>query len=445
MVCRRMLILVVFVCAGVARAETPIPATPAGHVLGAWLEAFNSGDRSKIDGFLKSYAPKVALAALTSAQFRGQSGGVNLVAIARSERYAVSFRLQERSQPTFLIGKLDVTALKSPTILNFTLRAVPQGAEFEDIKLDVAVRKQVIDDVVANLNQFYVYPALAQKMADGLRVHEEKGDYNAITDGDEFASLLTKNLLDVSHDKHLAVFYNPYKFNADPVPPTFDQIMEDRRTMGRDCGFRKLEILPNNIGYLKVDFFADPMACGRTAAAAISFLANTDAVIFDLRENSGGDPRMVAMMCTYLFDQPVHLNNFYDRIENKTTEYWTLRYVPGIRLGRKPAYVLTSGRTFSGAEEFAYDLRNLRRVTVVGETTAGGSHPVGPHRAGDHFTIYVPNARSINPITKTDWEGTGVTPDVAVSADDALDAAERLAAERIQQSPSRETSAARTN
>jgi len=280
-------------------------------------------------------------------------------------------------------------------------------------------------------------------MADNLRAHESKGDYNAIADGDELASRLAAHLLEVSHDKHLAVFYNPYKFTAEPPPITFDQMEEDRKAMSRDCGIRKLEILPNNIGYMKFDFFPDPMACGKTAAAAITFLANTDAVIFDVRDNSGGDPRMVAMVCTYFFERPVHLNDYYDRMDNKTGEYWTQRFVPGVRLGQKPAYVLTSSRTFSGAEEFAYDLKSLKRVTVIGETTAGGSHPVSPHKAGDHFVVLVPNARTISPVTGTDWEGRGVSPDVPVNADEALPTAERLAAEKIQQDALRNAATAK--
>lgn len=445
MSCRLMCVVVFLVSTGAGSAEPAIPSTPAGHVLAAWLEAFNNGDRAKIEVFLKSYAPRLEQVEFTSAQFRGQSGGVSLVAITRSERYSIAFRIQEKSQPTILIGKMAVTTAKSPTIEKFTLRAVPEGAVFEDIKLDSALRSQVIGDVIQNLDQFYIYSETSKKMAESLRAHESQGDYNAITDGDEFAALLTAHLLAVSHDKHLAVFYNPFKFTVEPPSMTFDQMTEERKVMARDCGIRKVEILPNNVGYMKFDFFADPMACGKTAAAAITFLANTDAVIFDLRDNSGGDPRMVALMCSYFFDQPVHLNDFYDRSDNKTSEYWTLRFVPGIRLGRKPAYVLTSGRTFSGGEEFAYDLKNLRRVTVVGEATAGGSHPVSPLKAGDHFTIFVPNGRSISPVTRTDWEGTGVKPDVAVNAEDALETAERLAAERIQRDANHDTSAARAN
>jgi hypothetical protein len=445
MVRRLSLILLGLACAAGSVAQDKIPDTPAGHALQAWLDAFNSGDRARMDDFLKSYAPKLTDSAVTSAQFRGQSGGLNLVSITRSERLTVVFRVQEKSQPAILAGKIEVTAVESPTIYNFSLRAVPPGAIPEDITLDAALRKQVIDDIINNLTTFYVYPEGAQRMADGLHEHEKHGDYNSSADGDDFASLLTTHLVELSHDKHLRVFYNPYKLTADLPAPSPDQIIQNRKALARDCGFRKLEILPNNIGYVKFDFFPDPMACGRIAASAIYFLSNTDAVIFDLRDNTGGDPRMVAMMCTYLFDRPTHLNDFYDRKDNTTTEYWTLRYVPGVRIGRKPAYVLTSPRTFSGAEEFAYDLKNLKRATIVGETTAGGSHPISPHRAGDHFIVYVPGARSINPVTNTDWEGTGVTPDVAVKAEDALDTAVKLAAVKIQQNSSGDSNNARAN
>jgi hypothetical protein len=429
------LILVIGAWTGSALGQAAIPNTPAGHVLTAWVDAFNSGDRARIDGFLKDYAPKFVEGAFASAQFRGQSGGVNVVSITHSERLSIDFRIEEKAQPTIILGKIAVKEpANAPTIENFNLRVMPKDAVLEDITLDEASRRQTIEDVIGDLNQFYVYSAMAQQMADSLRAHEDKGDYNKVTNGDAFASLLTKHLLDVSHDKHIAVFYNPFKLSTDPHPVNFDEMNANRKAMARDCGFRKLEILPNNIGYMKVDFFADTVACGLTVASAMSFLANVDAVIFDLRENSGGDPRMVAMMSTYLFDRPVHLSDYYDRRDGQTTEFWTQRYVPGFRLGNKPAYVLTSARTFSGAEQFAYDLKNLKRITVVGETTAGGSHPVSPYRAGDHFTIYVPNARSINLVTKTDWEGTGVTPDVPVKADDALEAAKKLAAQRIQQS-----------
>jgi C-terminal processing protease CtpA/Prc len=199
-----------------------------------------------------------------------------------------------------------------------------------------------------------------------------------------------------------------------------------------NCAFDKAEILFGNIGYVKFDGFMDPSVCAPTVTAALSFVANADALIFDLRENGGGDPAMVAFIASYLFDGRTHLNDLYNRKENSTEQYWTLAYVPGERMPKQPVYVLTSKRTFSGAEEFAYDLQTQKRATLVGETTGGGAHPVAGHTVADYFMVGVPFAKAVNPVTKTNWEGTGVEPDVKVSAAVALTTAEKLAAEKIQ-------------
>jgi C-terminal processing protease CtpA/Prc len=214
-------------------------------------------------------------------------------------------------------------------------------------------------------------------------------------------------------------------------PPDADAVAQYRKEMERmNCGFVKVEILPGNVGYLKFDMFADPDVCGPTAVAAMNFLAHVDAIIFDLRENGGGDPEMIALLSTYLFSEPTHLNDLWERKDDTTHQHWTLPYVPGTRLDGKPVYVLTSSQTFSGAEEFSYNLKNLKRATIIGETTGGGAHPVAGHRIDDHFMIGVPFARAINPISKTNWEGTGVEPDIKVPATDALTTAQKLAAEK---------------
>jgi C-terminal processing protease CtpA/Prc len=167
--------------------------------------------------------------------------------------------------------------------------------------------------------------------------------------------------------------------------------------------------------------------------AAMNFLANTDALIIDLRRNGGGDPAMVALISSYLFDaQPVHLNDLYFRPDDSTRQWWTLPYVPGKRYGaKKEVYVLTSKRTFSAAEEFTYNLKCLKRAKIVGETTGGGAHPGGGRRINEHFAIWVPSGRAINPITKTNWEGTGVTPDVDVPQDQSLKVAHNAAMNSI--------------
>jgi len=166
-----------------------------------------------------------------------------------------------------------------------------------------------------------------------------------------------------------------------------------------------------------------------TVAAAMNFVNNTDALIIDMRSNGGGNPAMVALVCSYLFGaEPVHLNDLYWREGDSTHQWWTLPYVPGKRYGdKRPVYLLTAKRTFSAAEEFTYNLKNLKRATIIGETTGGGAHPGGVFRINEHFGMFVPTGRAISPITKTNWEGTGVTPDISVPADQALLVARSMA------------------
>jgi C-terminal processing protease CtpA/Prc len=215
--------------------------------------------------------------------------------------------------------------------------------------------------------------------------------------------------------------------------PTAEDLVRFHQQMERNnCAFDKVEILPNNIGYIKFDGFMDADFCGPTVVAAMGFVVHTDALIFDLRQNGGGQPAMVTMIASYLFDKPTHLIDIYNRKEDKTQQNWTLSYLPGKRMPTVPVYVLTAKRTFSGAEEFAFDLQKQKRAVIVGETTGGGAHPVSGHLVADYFMVGVPFAKSLDPVTKTNWEGTGVEPDVKVAADDALTTAQKLAVEKIQ-------------
>jgi hypothetical protein len=416
-----------------AFAQTNIPDTPAGQTLSAWLDAINGGDDARIATYIKTHDP--GSSADFFHNFRSQTGGFNLLAIESSEPLHIRFRVQEKASTTQAVGNILLDPAEPHLVKQFGLRAIPPGGKVENVTLDGPARHGVIDGISALLEEFYIYTEGAQKMTDGLRAHLKAGDYDKITDGDAFASQLTTDLVEVSHDHHLRVTFSPVKLPPDSdgqQGPTSEQLAAMSKQMMRDnCGFRKAEYLPGNIGYLKLDFFGDPDVCGPTLVAAMNFLANADAIIFDLRENVGGDPRMVALVCTYLFDKSTHLNDLYFRKENETTQYWTLSYVPGPRMPKIPAFVLTSLRTFSGGEEFTNDLKTQKRATIVGEATGGGAHPVAVHRVDDHFMIGVPDSRPINPITKTDWEGTGVTPDVAVDADSALETAQKLAADRI--------------
>ena len=326
---------------------------------------------------------------------------------------------------------MELNPTEPPTVSAFGLRAIPKGASLADFKIDATERAKAIDGAVAQLNEFYVYPDVAKRMEAAVRAHQQHGDYDSITDGERLATKLMADLREISQDKHLTVGFSPAPLPAMPPGPNPAAAARYRKQMERaNCGFEKVDVLAGNVGYLKFNFFADPEVCGPTASAAMNFLGNVDALIVDLRENGGGDPKMVALICSYLFDKPTYLNDLWDRKSDATIQYWTLPYVPGKRLADTPVYVLTAKRSFSGAEEFTYDLKNLKRATIVGETTGGGAHPVSGHRIDEHFMIGVPGARAINPISKTDWEGVGVEPDVKVPAADALSTALKLVAEK---------------
>jgi hypothetical protein len=428
MLCRLFALLVVGVGCGLA--QVTVPDTPAGHTLQAWLAAFNSGDRDKIETYVKAVDQSQSVDGMIS--FRNQTGGFELLSIESSEPLHIRVRVKEKGGPTIALGNLLVKDGQPPTVATFALRALPPGAVLENVTMDAAKRKQVIDGLNIDLKEYYVEPAAAQQMADALKVHQTKGDYDAISDGDAFATRLTHDMQEVSHDRHLRMDFSPFKMPPRTEPTPEDEARFHQQMEHDNCAFEKVEILPNNIGYVKFNGFMDASFCGPTVVAAMEFVAHTDAIIFDLRQNGGGQPAMVTLIASYLFDQPTHLIDIYNRKEDSTTQNWTLSYLPGARLTKQPVFVLTSKRTFSGAEEFAFDLKNKKRATIVGETTGGGAHPVSGYTVADYFMVGVPSAKSLDPVTKTNWEGTGVEPDVKVPAADALATAEKLAMEKIQ-------------
>lgn len=309
------------------------------------------------------------------------------------------------------------------------------GAAMEDRKIDARGQSEAIDSIAVELNRTYVFPDVAKKMVKLMRDQYKRKAYAPITSTREFAQKLTEDLQSVSHDRHLSIDYLTDQelslMTGDGSGRTADEeaLRQERRS---NFGFREIRMLPGNVGYLRFDGFSNANEAGTTAVAAMNFLANADAVIFDLRQNGGGSPKMIQLLCNYLFDRPVHLNDFYIRRSDSTEQFWTQPQVTGRRMSTADVFVLTSRRTFSAAEEFTYDLKNLKRATVVGDTTGGGAHPVDSfYWANVHLSATIPFGRAINPITKTNWEGTGVAPDIIVESASALDAAHREALKKI--------------
>lgn len=304
--------------------------------------------------------------------------------------------------------------------------------QFPDKTLDAAARAQIIAELLKSVNQSYVFLETAQQMEIDIRRRLQNKEYDQLTSAKEFARKLTEDLQSVSKDKHLRV-----SFSFQPIPlaeKTGTQTDEEKAAnlffQNRfNSGFERVERLDGNIGYIDLRHFYDPALGAETVASAMNLVANTDALIIDLRQNGGGDPEMIPLICSYLFgERAVRLSDIYYRQTNKTFEYWTKPNVPGKKYGdAKPLFILTSGYTFSGAEAFAYDLKNLKRAIVIGETTRGGANPGETFRLTENFAVFIPTGRAISPITKTNWEGTGVAPDIAVPKEQALKTAYILA------------------
>ena len=306
-----------------------------------------------------------------------------------------------------------------------------QPASQPDRTVDAAIRSAVIDTLLKELNDSYVFAETAKKMEGDIRARVAANEYAAVTSARGFAEKLTADLQSVSKDKHLRVrfSYDVLPTRKDRREPTEAEVEQSRYFNRRvNFGFEKVERLNGNIGYIDLRGFNDHEAGAETVAAAMTFLQNTEALIFDLRQNGGGSPAMIALISSYLFaDKPVHLNDLYWRKDNKTDEFWTKPDSAKIKFTNKDIYVLTSNYTFSGAEEFSYNLKNLKRATIIGETTGGGAHPGGMVRLADHFGVFIPVGRAINPISKTNWEGTGVEPDIKVPKEQALKTAYLMA------------------
>ena len=295
--------------------------------------------------------------------------------------------------------------------------------------IDADLRDEILDELATQLLDNYVFPDKADEMVAAIEASREAGEYEPISSGPDLARKLTEDLRAICHDLHLAIRYNDPAAPG-PSDPT-DPVRRGPPPTWNNYGFVKAERLPGNIGYLRFDQFSGAAEALETASAAMNFLADSDALLIDLRYNGGGDPGLVAWVSSYLFgDEPVHLNSLYFRPADETEEFWTNPDVPGRKRPDRDVYVLTSHYTFSAAEEFTYNLKCRERATIVGETTGGGAHPVNSFLLNERFTAIIPVGRAINPITKTNWEGTGIAPHRDVPANEALLNAHLMALKR---------------
>ncbi|MBN2172788.1 MAG: S41 family peptidase [Bacteroidales bacterium] len=306
----------------------------------------------------------------------------------------------------------------------------------ESHTLTQSEKQQVVDSIAKFMREKYVFPDKGNEMGELVLNNFKAGSYDGISDPRKFADVLSEDLLTINNDRHIGVRYMPERIALMKKSETDEnnkelEELEKREREFSNFNFKEIDILPGNVGYLKFNSFMDASVAGATAVAAMNFLTHTDALIVDLTDNGGGSPSLIQLITTYFFEDTEHLNSFYIREGDKMEQFWTLTYVPGEKLLNTDIYVLTSSRTFSGAEEFTYNLKNLKRAVIVGETTGGGAHPVAGHIINDNFIVRVPYGRAINPITNTNWEGTGIKPDIEVSKQLAKETAYKMALDSL--------------
>jgi hypothetical protein len=355
--------------------------------------------------------------------------------------------------------------LPAARLLEFTLDApdAPRISVPDDGSLaaEQLSGREIVTRALELLRANYVFPDQAERAAAAIETRLEAGEYDDL-DEITLTGLVTEHLQEITGDRHLGMRLGapgpgpgrepPRERGGEPGrepgreldrgsrreldrEPQKPPERERMRRMGRldNFGIRRVERLDGNVGYIDLRRMAVPANAGPAITAAMELVAGTYALIIDMRHNGGGAPEGVVFWCSYLFGQekPTHLNDIFRADTGETRQFWTLPYVPGTRYPDQPVFLLTSERTFSGGEDLCYTLQALGRAEVIGETTGGGAHPTRPFPVSAAVHIAVPFARSVNPVTGTNWQGTGVVPDVAVPAAQAYDVAYARALERV--------------
>jgi hypothetical protein len=399
--------------------------------LTTWLTAFNSGDREVLRAYLEASAPKFVSALEFLVSLRHATGGLELKRSEPGSSTKAVVILRERRADAFYRTTVEIEPAEPHHIAGIDLRPIDPPDDLlspgdrAGANLDASRRASLIDGIARELLAHYVFVDKAQKMIAALRDHVSHGDYDGIVRSWDFARRVTEDLRSVSHDSHLALDYG----RRSATEPSREERLAWLRSI--HFGVAAIERLERNVVRLAIDQFplVEDEEARQAIADRVSEIADADALLVDLRQNRGGSADTVAMVASYFFGAtPVHLNDLVRRDDGSTKQFWTARDVRGKRFGaKKPIYVLVGKGTFSAGEELAYDLQCLHRAKIVGESTAGGAHAGEDYPLDAWFRIDVPSQRAINPITKTNWEGVGVVPDIAVPAESALTEALRRA------------------
>ncbi len=295
-----------------------------------------------------------------------------------------------------------------------------------DIAITAADRDFALRNLVRNIRDQHFSVKEGARIAAAIEREARGKKYAAITSGRQYAAMLTKDLRAISGDPHFLV---DYFFRARPFPTPAGSADEGSRQDFSlvNYGVRAAERLDGNIGYLRIDRFAPAREAGPVLQAAVAMLAATEALVIDLRHNGGGHGDTGSLLAGLLLDEPARMTDIIRR--DGVTQTWTPLVLTPRYTG--PVYILTSARTFSAAEAFAYNMQALGRAKIVGERSRGGANPVTRELLSPRFWAIIPVAQAWNPLTRGNWQGIGVKPDIDAPADVALAAAQRDAARSL--------------
>ena len=442
------------VAAALVAALAPLPCTPASaqDLAGRWSGRMEPKNLSAEIGLALERTGTSWNAVMT---FRaGPDGGALPVEELRIEGDAVFVRTRIEGAEVSLQLALDDALLLGSVRATENGRVLAEGPaglarasdasaqerlmrwlDAQGSPIDPARRSSVIERAAELMLTYYGFADRAERAAADVRERARRGEYDSIDSPTRLAELLGRHLAEATADRHVQV-----KFGAERAPDPLAPVVETREDLAqlrRDAelesfGIGAPRVLDGNVGYLELKRFFRAELAGDALAAAMQRLASTDALILDLRECRGGDPVMVVLAASWLFDgRPRHWNDMLRRCDGTTTQFWTAAWLPGPRYVEKPIYVLTAQRTFSAPESLAYELQQTRRATIVGEATGGGAHSGAWFPIDDRFRIFVPLSRYVSATSGGDWEGVGVRPDIVCEASEALERAHHEALAKL--------------
>jgi hypothetical protein len=315
-------------------------------------------------------------------------------------------------RPTALLASLLLATGAAQTIAQ---TSVPSAPPVTSVPLDAATRMAIVAQLSAELRSRYIFPDRAEHAAAAITAAAAAGSYDRIVDLPAFTARLTEDLHAVLQDGHLRIFVA----NGTGRPP-----ISVASIPAGDAGIVRADRLKGGVAYLQIGGFANPRAFKPALDRAMAALKGSRAFILDVRRNPGGDPASVSYLVSYFVPagKRIGINSIVTRMAG-TTDFTRKTFFSEptpVSFAGVPVYVLTSGNTFSGGEELAYDMQTLKLGTVIGGVTGGGANPGAPVPIGHGVMAFIPTGRAESPVTGSNWEGTGVHPDLEVPAADAL-------------------------